>query len=312
MSPKLLRVLIPIGLIVGILAVVAGSVVYSTVMSSLKTKVAGALPMTASTDISAATFFETAEGPVALVQDSFLVDGKRRQRFTAVDLADGRVLAREPFAPPGMTALTGQELRYLGQTDDHAWFFGTGIKIHARAPRTGEVALEGHAAEADKPDHLVTEGSKRAIAASTSATLADGTEVSIATKRVSIQAPGARSGERYDLKRPGHVVVDGVTGRAVEVADPPSVLVLHRTKNEGTLEVSRLSLAGKVLWTKRSKHLVKESKGGRGPKVVGATIVDGAVVFAYGGMMLGKPKRRACHLIALELTTGKTRWKRTL
>lgn len=312
MSPKLLRVLVPIGLIVGVLAVVGGSIVYRTVVGPLETEVAGALPMTGSSDISAAAFFETPEGPVALVQDSFLVDAERRQRLTTVDLAAGRVLARVPFVPPGVTALTGQELRYLGQSEAGAWFHGTGMGVHARAPRTGEVTLEGHAAEADKPPDLATDGARRAVAATTRATLSDGTQVSIAAKRVSIQAPGARSGARYDLEHPGHVVVDGVTGQAIELSDPPGVLVLHRTTSEGTLEVSRLSLDGEVRWTTRSQHRVDESADGRGPNVVGAHVVDGAVVFVFGGLLRGEPTRRACHLIALELAEGRIRWKLTL
>jgi hypothetical protein len=35
-------------------------------------------------------------------------------------------------------------------------------------------------------------------------------------------------------------------------------------------------------------------------------------VLAYAGSLLGKPSRKACHVIVLDAATGKVRWKRTL
>lgn len=311
MNPKVLRVVVPIALVLGILAVAAGSVVWQTLVSSGKSRIAGELPLTPSIELRAAAFFETADGAVALLQDGFRVDGRSRHRFTVVDLESGKIVEREAFAPPGMTALAGQELHYRGQTGDHAWFEGTGIGLHARAPRTAKVALEGHAAEAEKPPGLAT-GSKAGLRVRAgSATLADGTQVSVAERRVAITPPGAKTASSR-LKRAADLLLDGRTGAPLEAAGPPSIFLAHKTKNEGVLEVTRLGLDGEEVWSRRSKHLVKESKDGRGPRIVGAALIDGAVVLAYAGGLLGKPARKACHVIALDAATGKVRWKRTL
>jgi hypothetical protein len=198
-------------------------------------------------------------GPLLLARDQIVVGTERaatlRNRLTLVDATTGKRLTRERI---------DEALTFLGQDEAGLWFGRRvdGGDVHARSVRT----LKRLEAQGPPPSFPAPSGRPPPV----TLPLAD---------------PGPFDRAEW--------VVDA-RGEPLRLADPPSVLIVHREGegDHGQLALSRVSPGDEILWTAK----LERQRGLRG-----LWRQDGALLLVTSGAARD-------FALLLDARTGATRW----